>query len=302
MRPLRFAVALATVTCIAFPVAASAVTCKAAIAASFATFSRQEMKITQRCRELVLLGRATAPCPDYHTTLLLEKARAKLRDRINQRCGGVDKTCGTGGDDVALADVGWDLGQCPNVRDGACSNAIQHCGDVADCLTCIGDTAVTRATALAYDSLTTSVPLGEVARCQQTIGRSVSRYFDSMTSTLAACEQRDLAGLVPGACPDFLKAEPRLERAEEKLVNRICHSCGSSDQICGGDDLLPEWIGFPDTCPDVTVPGGGSCARPVNQLIDLIACVRCVTEFHAGCLDPLAVPTLKPYPGSCPPP
>lgn len=301
MRALHFAAGLAAAACIASP-AAAAVTCKATIAASFATFARQEMKVVQRCRELVLLGRATAPCPDYHTTLLLDKARAKLRDRINRGCGGADKTCGTGFDDVALADIGWNVGQCPNLHDGGCINGIVHCGDIADCLVCIGDTSVTQATGLAYDSLSTSVPLGEVARCQQTIGRSVGRYFDAMTSTLATCEQRDLDDLVPGNCPDFLKAEPRLERAAEKLVNRICHSCGSSDQICGGDDLLPEWIGFPDNCPDVTVPGGESCARPVNQLTDLIACVRCVADFHVGCLDPLSVPTLKGYPSACPAP
>ena len=58
MRHFRFAVGLATVVCIASPVAA-AVTCQGTIAVSFAKFARQEMKLIQRCRELVLFGRAT---------------------------------------------------------------------------------------------------------------------------------------------------------------------------------------------------------------------------------------------------
>lgn len=281
---------------------ASAKGCQETIAASFATFVRQHMKIMQHCRELVLTGRLTGPCPDYRTALLVEKTRAKLRNRINQLCGGADHSCGTGGDDVDLANVGWNVGQCPNVRDGACTNAIEHCGDVVDCLQCIGETAVAGANALVYDELSPSAPLSQVGRCQKTIGGSVRRYLDSTLATLATCEQADLAGPVPGGCPDILKAQPRLARAGEKIVDRICHACGSSDQTCGGDDLLPDWIGFVHDCPAVTVPGGASCARPIHQLVDIVECVRCVTDFHVGCLDPLSVPTLKAYPGSCPPP
>ncbi len=97
-----------------------------------------------------------------------------------------------------------------------------------------------------------------------------------------------------------MKAAPRLTRASETLVNRICESCGSSDQHCGGDDLPPEWIGFPGSCPDVTPPGAGSCAHPIHQLSDIVACVGCVTDYTVGCLDPLSVPGLKAYPAECP--
>jgi hypothetical protein len=301
MRHFVSVFAVAAVMGIAAAVPASAKTCEQTIAASFATFVRQHLKLIQHCRELVLIGRAAGPCPDFRTALQLDKTRAKLRERINQQCGGADHSCGTGGDDVDLADLGWNVAQCPNLHDGSCTNAIQHCGDVVDCLQCIGETAVDRATALVYDEVTLASPLSQVGRCQKTLGRSVRRYFDSTTATLATCEQADLDGTVPGACPDLLKAQPRLARAEEKLVDRICHSCGSSDEVCGGDDLLPDWIGFVDTCPDVTLPSGESCARPIHQLIDVIACVRCVTDFQVGCMDPLSVPTLKGYPGSCPP-
>ena len=82
-------------------------------------------------------------------------------------------------------------------------------------------------------------------------------------------------------------------------MNRICNACGSSDDICGGDDLIPEWIGFPASCTAVTPPGGSSCAHSINQLTDIIACVHCVTDFAVGCLDPLAVPRLKSYPAQC---
>jgi hypothetical protein len=165
---------------------------------------------------------------------------------------------------------------------------------------CTGEAAVDASVALVYDAFDPSPPLSEVGRCQKSIGRSVARYFDAKTSALAVCEHNDLHGPATGACPDPVKTAPRIFRAGEKLVTRICAACGSTDDICGGDDLLPEWIGFPATCPDVTPPGRSSCAQPINQLIDIVECVGCLTDFQVGCLDPLAVPRLKSYPSECP--
>ncbi len=278
---------------------AHAVTCADTLAARFAKFTQTRMKLMARCRDLVLAGHTAAPCPDSRTAAALEKARAKFRSIVDKQCGGDDATCGTGGDDTDLASIGWNVSHCPNVRDGSCSNAISHCGDVAECLACIGETSADAAIALPYDSLEPNPVTTEVQRCQATIGRSVQRYFDATTGAFANCEQRDLDGKVAGSCPDTQKALPRLVRAGEKLVNRICGACGSGDDLCGGDDIVPEWIGFPTSCPAVTPPGGTSCARPINQLLDVIACVQCVTDFHVRCLDPLAVRSLQSYPGQC---
>jgi hypothetical protein len=269
------------------------------LAARFAKFTQTRMKLMARCRDQVLAGHTSGSCPDSRTAEQLENARTKLRQLIDKRCGGADETCGTGGDDTDLASVGWDVGQCPNVRDGACTNTINHCGDVAECLTCIGETSADVAIALPYDDLEPNPITSEVERCQATIGRSLARYFDATTGAYANCEQRDLDDKVAGTCPDTQKAVPRLVRAGEKLVNRICIACGSGDDLCGGDDIPPDWIGFPSSCPAVTPPGGTSCGHPINNLIDLITCVQCVGDYHVRCLDPLAVPSLQSYPAQC---
>lgn len=285
------------------PTTASALTCVETVAAKFTQFAEVRMKAMQRCRERVLTGHVTA-CPDHHTAAKLHRAESEMRRAISETCGGSDGACGIGGDDNDLAVVGWNIGECPNLHGGNCHNSIGHCGDVADCLVCLGDTAIDQAMALAFDSLAPAPPdspVAEIHRCQRTIGRSMARYFRSAADTLLFCEQRRLAGYDVGPCPDPLRAAPRIAKAREALVERICDSCGASDGICGGDDLTPEWIGFPASCPAVTLPGGASCARPINNLGDIVACVGCVTDYQVQCLDPLSVPTLQSYPTECSP-
>jgi hypothetical protein len=281
------------------PTTVHATPCVQAIAAEVGRYTTTRMKLIQHCRERVLIGRATAPCPDYWTAHKLVNARRKLRKAIDEHCGGADEQCGLGGDDDDLAVIGWNVGECPNVAGGDCARSIGHCGDVADCLACVGEASVDQAIALAYDALTPTPPAYELNRCQATLGRSLLRYFNACSGALGFCEQRTLLGIDVETCPDFLRAQPRMATAKEKLVSRICDACGAGDDICGGDDLPPEWIGFPSTCPDVTVPGGASCAHPIRNLTDLVTCVRCVSDFHVACLDAMSVPTLKPYPAEC---
>ena len=60
-------------------------------------------------------------------------------------------------------------------------------------------------------------------------------------------------------------------------------------------------IGFPTTCPAVTVPHGGpACAAAINTIDDLVKCVDCVTEFKVDCADALSRPDQVPYPPECP--
>ncbi len=290
---------LAAIVCVGPAAPARAVDCKSTINAKFVRFTQARMKITQRCRELERVGRVTGPCPDEKATLQIEKARGKLRRAIDEHCGGDDALCGGGGDDVDLATVGWNVGHCPNLHAAHCSNTIGHCGDVAECLLCVGEAAVDQTIDLSYDSLDPDPPGEDVARCQATIGRSVARYLTATSEALQRCEQAMLGNPTPASCPDPVKAMPRMARAEEKLFDRICGSCGSSANGCAGDTVPVSWIGFPASCPAVTVPGGPSCAGPVHTLFDLIDCVQCVTDFHTACLDPLSVPTLRTYPAAC---
>ena len=280
------------------PPAEAGADCQVTIAFRFSRFAQARMKIMQRCRELVRIGRISGPCPDDKSAALIAKARAKLRGAIDKRCGGTDELCG-GGDDVDLAVIGWDVGQCPGFHAASCTNAIADCGDVADCLTCVGEAAADEAVGLFYDSFDPDPVTHDVARCQGSIGRSVARYFTAVAETMQICEQRDLGTAGSQPCPDLLKAVPHMARAEAKLTDRICATCGSSADGCGGDNIPVSWIGFPSSCPAVTVPGGSACGAPVHNLFELIDCVRCVTDFHTACIDPLSVPALKTYPGSC---
>src|SRR5207245_551290 len=73
-----------------------------------------------------------------------------------------------------------------------------------------------------------------------------------------------------------------------------------ADRSCGGgDDLTPAQIGFASSCPNVTIPGGASCAHAITTVQDIVDCVDCVTEFKADCIDALTVPELKSYPSQC---
>ena len=286
------------------PATAFALSCVDTVASKFNQYTDVRMKALQHCRERVLMGHATGACPDHHTAAKIERAEREMREAISDTCGGADRACGIGGDDSPLPAIGWNIGDCPNIDGGTCGNSIGHCGDVADCLVCLGSTAVDRALALAFDSLTPpppDSPVFQIQRCQATIGRSVARYFSATAAALLFCERRKLAGYDVGPCPDPRRAVPRIAKAADALVTHLCHSCGSSDGICGGDDLTPEWIGFPATCPAVTVPGGASCAHTIHNLTDIVACLRCITDRQVQCLDPLSVPTLQSYPPECSP-
>lgn len=284
------------------PAPASALSCVETVAAKFTQLAQVRMKKLRHCRERALLGQANEWCPDHHTAAKLARAEREMRRAISAACGGHDGICGVGDDDSDLTAIGWNVGQCPDIHGGGCSNSIHHCGDVADCLTCIATHAVDDVVSLAYDSFTPAppdAPAGEIQACQRTIGRSLARYFSAGLANRLFCEQRVLAGYDVGPCPDPWRAEPRLASAEKALTNGICRSCGLDDGICGGDDLTPEWIGFPMTCPDMHVPNGPSCARAIRNLGDVVACVRCVTDCQVECLDPLSVPTLQSYPAQC---
>ncbi len=97
-------------------------------------------------------------------------------------------------------------------------------------------------------------------------------------------------------------ANAAIARAETKLVEAMCKTCGGADGLCGGgDDLVPSELGFPATCPDVGVPGGAACGRPVTTLDDLVACVACLTAFKSECTDRIAIPNLRGYAPECNP-
>ena len=296
------AFALATLLAVALaagPVQAEPVKCQREIAKRTTELARKEAKLLQKCEDKVLSGKLAGPCPDAKTAEKIAKAESKLRQSVDKQCGGSDRSCGTGGDDDALASIGWDGGTCPNFEQGSCDGAIADCDDVADCVACVDHAAIGQAIDLYYDELAPTTDR-DLLKCQRAIGKESTRFFDRRAKAFAKCEDDVLKGKSPGPCPDA-RADATAARAEVKLVDRICKSCGGGDRTCGvgGDDFTPAEIGFAASCPDVTVPGGTACGGPVADLTDLVECVRCVTAFKGSCIDALSVPGLKSYPPEC---
>ena len=282
------------------PSSAEPVACKREIAKSTAKFVQAKMKALQKCNDAVTSNVSPGPCPDAKASATISKADSKLRAAVDKKCGGADHSCGTGGDDDSLASIGWNIGACPNFESGSCNGAIANCDDVSNCLGCVGEAAVDQAIALYYGNLDQGATASDVISCQRAIGKNTAKFFASKTKALQKCEDGIFKGTVTGPCPDGVKAAPAIAKAESKKRAAICKACGGADRVCGGgDDLTPGQIGFSSSCPNVTIPGGASCAHSIITLQDIVDCVDCVTEFKADCLDALSVPDIKSYPSEC---
>lgn len=276
-------------------------TCRRAVSATLAKFVQAKLKLLQKCNDAVVRGKIAGPCPDAATATKIARAAGKLRRTVSQRCGGLDRNCGLGGDDDSLASIGWDVGTCPGLETATCANAIADCHGVVDCIDCVGQAAVDQAVTLSYGSLVPSAVGTTLNRCQVAIGKSMARYFAARSQALAKCEDKVLLGTQAGPCPDAARTAPKIARAAAKLQSAVCRACGGADRLCGGgDDLSPAAIGFPASCHDVTVPNGGpTCSGAIATLQDLADCVGCVVQFKTDCVDTLGVPTLESYPAEC---
>lgn len=279
---------------------ADPVLCQRGIAKSTARFAQAKMKAMQKCADRVVTGRP-GPCPDGRTAAKIAKAGLKLRRAIGKACGGGDGNCGTGGDDDALASIGWDLGSCPDLADGSCDGPLVDCDDVATCVQCAAATAVDQTIALTYGDLNTASSGPQVERCQRALGKKASLFFNGASKALQRCEDGVIKGQAAGECPAAsASAADKITRLTQNLQTGICLACGGIDQQCGGmTDVATSQIGFPSECPAVTTPSGVACGGPIADLFDLAGCVVCVSAFDTECLDALTVPRLRPYPSEC---
>jgi len=273
---------------------------------------------------------------DSKTGAKISKASSKIMAKIAKACGGADKICGNfdaGEEDPD--DLGFDT-TCPNFEGSAnpaCSAAITDCDDLSACVECIAEEAVDQAMDLYYDAMldVSPVAMKDLNKCQQTIGKETTKYLLAKEKLLLKCNDARLKGKHSGTCPDVTAAAGSTERktaekiakAEVKKVTKICKACGGASKSCddtvtlvnpGGpvsipgtpsaDDFSPATIGFPASCTDVTVPpvpgrSATPCGGTVGTLADLIACVDCVSEFKADCIDAAARPEFTVYPCEC---
>jgi hypothetical protein len=165
---------------------------------------------------------------------------------------------------------------------------------------------------LTYDAINQTDPSAqaELNKCQQAIGKETQAFVAAKSKALAKCWDGRLKGKHGGTCPDGAaaagtpsrKAADAIAKAESKRQAKICKACGGADGLCdGANDQTPAAIGFAGSCPNVTIPGGGSCAATNSTLQDIVDCVGCVAEFREDCVDAIGVPSLVAYPAECNP-
>ena len=283
--------------------------CQAAIVKSAATFVQAKAKALQKCEDGVVKRKITGPCPDQKTADSIAKAESKLTTGIAKACGGKDKACGSGADDVALEVLGWPS-VCPDFEDKGCANAIADCSDIAECLACTGEAAVDQAIDLYYGELQPTDPKSKdkaeksLNKCQGTIGKAAAKFLAAQSKALQKCWDGKIKGKV-NDCPD-VKVGDSVSKAAVKLASTINGACGGKDKQPGGAgddaDFTVAEIGFLKNCTDVTFPGFITpCGAPVTDLQTLTSCVACVTRFKAGCADRAGATGVTPYPSECNP-
>jgi hypothetical protein len=306
----RSATPRASVTATPVPQEAADRKCQTKIVTAGAALVQAEAKAKSACASKIVSGKlpqGTTCATETKTAKAIDKARVKLASAIARACGGQDRTCGSGNDDVSLAAVGWNIGSCPNVSGGTCTNPIADCAGIATCVACIGEAELDQAIRLYYDAFVPADPHDPAQRplnkCQRKIGSAATTFLTAKSAALAKCWRAVSAGTAAGVCPaPDGKAAGAIAKAESKKVAAICKACGGADKSCGGaDDSTPLEIGFAPTCPDVSPPGAPSCAHAVTALSDLVACVDCVTEATVDCASLATVPAFVPHPAECGP-
>ncbi len=293
-----FALALTATTA-----GAETVKCQRTIAKASSQYVQARAKALSKCEGLVVAN-GTGSCPDAAAATTIATATAKLSAAIGKGCGGDDKLCGGNFLNEDLPpDVGWP-GVCPNFERGACDIPIANCGDIASCVACIDAAVVDQAIDLYYDDLLLP-SAGDLNLCQLTIGKATAAFLTAKSKALRTCWDAKLNDKLGAATcippdPGNGKYQGAILKAEIKKRATICKACGGPDQLCDGiDDISPVTIGFPATCPAVTVPGGAACGGPITDLDSLVDCVDCVTEFKVDCADRAQVPQFASYPSEC---
>lgn len=315
--PLHFLViaALGLLCCAGSAAADATDDCHDAIVRGSSGYLRASSKALGRCQDRVVTGAlpSSTDCqsdPDVIADRV--KADSKMRSRVERACGGADRACGSGGDDLSLASIGWNLGTCPDLNEAGCTDALLDCGDISDCLVCIGDSAANASSEASYENFLESVPSTE-AKCQRTLGRESAKAFGGAAKSLGKCWSKVTKNKATAPCPSpgDGKTAASLLKTENKMIAKICKSCGGADRGCdanvgevtgtgGSDDILPSALGALTECPDVSPPsGGGSCSGTITTLSDLAECVRCVGEFNHSCGDLASVPWSQTYPEEC---
>jgi len=277
-----------------------ALKCRQAILKGAAKLAHVRLTVLRKCEEAKRSGKlpALGACGEAaDVAAALASATAKLATAIDRVCGGPDRRCGTG-DDLGLAAMQWPS-PCPELEGQGCGAPLASCADVATCVACLADAAVTRGVALVYAPFAVADPKTQkaIARCQKTLASAATVLADTRLKVDARCLAARLDGKHDQPCPlpGEGKAAAVLAKARAKAEASVCKACGGVDKRCGGDDDLGrELVGFADACPGV-----GLCATTIASFTDLVACFDCTAAARADCALAGAAPGVADYPALC---
>ncbi len=299
------------------PAVADGEKCRAAILTASARYSEARMKTLARCEDRVLTGRLAADtvCVDEPaTSLRIEKAAAKLRQEIDRACGGADRACGVGGDDVDLVAAGWGIGSCRDLAQNGCAMPVVDCADVASCVTCVGNAATTEPLNLLTAEMDPNAPKSrEVLGCQRAAVKQFAKLLGSRIKLGSRCWGKVLKGKAVAPCPvpGDGRTAVSLDAATSKFVTSVCRACGGADRECdadvgaapgsgGGDDLAPAALGAASVCPARMEPvSGDSCGGVIASVSDYANCAICAASFSTSCAALATVPADGDYPAAC---
>lgn len=277
------AAAVATLVALGDTAAQGAETkCRQAIAKASAKFEAKKIKALQKCKDGVLKGKITPPCPDAKATDKINKAATKLQDAIAKDC--------------ELADVALILpgGSCPRFattdESGSCDVTVATVAELADCVECLSETNVDSMISFLFDGKIASSD-GDTLKCQRSTGKNGAKFFAKKRKALQKCADAVIKN-GSGTCPDA-KATEKINKAAAKLQEKLDKDCAG----LGQDDF-----GGTCFCPAFDIPGAGpACGGPLHSLADLKACVECVMEHKADCLTSVSAPSLGALPTECVP-
>lgn len=274
--------------------AASLRKCPIAIAKQSAAFAQAKLSALQRCRARIVAGKLAGLCPDEDPKAVrrIAAAFAKLQAGIAKACGGKNRTCNAGdtGVDADVSRTGTRFPARCSDLDPSCDTTIGDlgCADVGTCLGCVGGAAVDATIGFSY-GVTPADPKAAKAlnAGQQAIGKHAATLFTARSKVLRSCWTRVIDGKIAGPCPDPARAVPAIAKAEERFARAIAKACCGKNRSCHAADVGADAdfdpvtdVGFPASCPDVTVPDGASCGGAVTDVQSLTSCLRCTTEHE----------------------
>jgi hypothetical protein len=312
---------LVGVVCIALmpakPATADSGKCGSAVVAEASRYAQARARILAWCEDRILTGKLApgTDCADEPVVgLRIQKAAAKLRAGIDRACGGGDRSCGVGGDDVDLVAAGWGIGSCPDFGQSGCTLPIDDCGDVAACVECLGDASTVRALHQVVGEMDLAPSRSrEVLGCQRAATKHFGKLFSIRAKHGARCWGKVFKGKANAPCPfpGDGRTDGLLETATDKFIASVCRACGGGDRECdeevgtvagsgSNDDLPLALIGAGSVCADWTDPvSGESCGGPVATVSDFADCLRCTAAYSTACVELATVPSEAVYPAAC---